>query len=180
MKKLEIILKSLCIAFILISCSNVATDKDVIGIVEDSKYTISADTVVLKKEMASHVTQKPDTLSLDKISIIKSTTTGDRQEDFYMLVLQDFKRKLKVARWLERKGDSFYFYKTASMDTMEENEIFYNTIISCRAADKDCFPHVAIVEDQKVWTASKTLGCVKSAECIFAKTLIFDEPEIKK
>ena len=69
-----------------------------IGYIKDSQYIITLDTVQYKGFLERIITIPG--IHLSKTEILKSKTVGERQEDFYMLMVSDESGKTKIAHWL--------------------------------------------------------------------------------
>jgi len=93
-----------------------------------------------------------------------------------MVVAYDHAKKLKIARWLIKKGNNLYYSTVPATESLSSKNIFFNTILLCHNSDEDCFPQVAYVDGVKVWSPSITLECsaIKKS-CKWTKTLIYNE-----
>lgn len=176
MKKIVFLL--IC-SYLFINCNNkgekfttknILFTSDKIAQTNGNNFEFCVDTTMLKKALEQRVLM--DKSSLEKIEIKKQKVVS-ANEEYYFLLGRNLKKHLKLAVWLDKKEDSFYFHqmpKTKDDDLMNK-EMFYFTYLTCEGTDNDCFPEVYLEKGEKFWTSTKTPKCGES-KCLTSKTVI--------
>lgn len=144
-----------------------------IGEVKGNTFNVIIDTVEYKGFLERNILSVPEA-KLDRIEIIKSTTVGDRRDDFYMLIAYDKSLNLKSTHWLVRDNDAFYFFENKSLEEVP-NEIFFGTFFTCYGSESDCYPLVSIYDDEYAWTTSEERVCNPNSPCKGSTAYIFAE-----
>jgi len=138
------------------------------------RIEIIQDTTLLKEKLKENISfDKP--IHFDSVEIVKQTTIGDLQEDYYFVLIKNNQYRVKIARWLNLIGDELYFNnKTNQVDSFEQ---IYLTCIG----NNDCYPEVFIFDNQRGWGCSKNPKCLIDTEqrdnldCYTYKTILISE-----
>ncbi len=138
------------------------------------RIEIIQDTTLLKEKLKENISfDKP--IDFDSVEIVKQTTIGDLQEDYYFVLIKNNQYRVKIARWLNLVGNELYFNdKTNQVDSFEQ---IYLTCIG----NNDCYPEVFIFDNQRGWGCSKNPKCLidteqsDNLECYTYKTILISE-----
>lgn len=142
--------------------------------IHEGKIIFIQDTTLLKEKLKENISfDKP--IEFDSVEIVKQTTIGDLQEDYYFVLIKNYQYRVKIARWLNLIGDELYFNnKTNQVDSFEQ---IYLTCIG----NNDCYPEVFIFDNQRGWGCSKNPKCLIDTEqrdyldCYTYKTILISE-----
>ena len=140
-------------------------------IAQESNGTIEfeIDTTGYKEFLAGKLFQDKK-VTFDKIEIRKQKALVSGQE-FYLLFLKSDGSKIRVARYLIKKGNGFYIN-----DTITGEDMFEQICVACTGGD-GCAPEAFIDNGERMWSCSKTIACPvddKKPECISQQTLMAD------
>lgn len=144
-----------------------------IGYIKDSQYIITLDTVQYKGFLERIITIPG--IHLSKTEILKSKTVGERQEDFYMLMVSDESGKTKIAHWLVKEENNFYFFQNKTNKEIDD-EVFFNTYYTCHGSETNCSPMVRYFADEGYsWGISAERICSINSNCETTSSYIIFE-----
>jgi len=138
------------------------------AVVSGKSYKFIADTVAYKKMLKDGLLAKTD-VTLNKVEIVKQLTLGDKKE-FYYVMASSKDGTYKIAKWLNKKGNSFYVN-----NALAAGDLFEQSYLTC-IGDGSCGPQVYQVKDQRLWGCSEDIRCYKPGfvveNCKSAKTIL--------
>ena len=142
------------------------TQKIKIAHLENGICKIDADTLALKKLWVER--SGVEGVNYTKMEVLKKQTFGEKREDFYMLIAYDPAKDLKTCRYLFKINDNFYFRPAKGIDN---NDLFYGTVFTCRGVDAECFPEVLYMDNTYQWGGNQRLQCSNDNKCIGTKSV---------
>lgn len=122
----------------------------------DSKFMYSIDTIKFKSEISSTIFSPDSHIEFDKIEIIKQFSMGEEIIPFYYILLTDFDKKVKTARWLSKVNDSLYFCN----DLDKEKGNFDLIYLTC-SGENNCNPQLFIFDNKRSWACSDNPMCLR-------------------
>lgn len=130
--------------------------KKLVAYLNNSKFIYSIDTLKFKSEISSTIFSPDSAIEFDKIEIIKQYSIGEEIIPFYYILLTDFDKKVKTARWLSKENDSLYF----NNDLNKEKENFDLIYLTC-AGENNCNPQLFIFDNKRSWACSDNPMCLR-------------------
>lgn len=94
---------------------------------------------------------------LENFSILKGTTQGDAQEDYYILIAKTGKGEVKTAAMLYLEDNNFYLEKQQGPETL-----VYVKITCKGTCNEGCDPVVQVNNGNRFLVCSPCIDCVKS------------------
>jgi hypothetical protein len=138
--------------------------------IEANGYRFVADTAMFKSDILRIVfAQSPRKPVFDRVRIVNAKTFGERAESYYMVLLTDSKRGIKVARWLERKAGDLLLIN--DFDGGNYWQVLYMTCIG----ETDCYPQVGTLGNEKLWSCLPEFACRADSGCEGSKTMTVDD-----
>lgn len=119
--------------------------------IKNDTVVFNLDTISYKKTLKERLLPSHN-IVFDKVEIKKQLTLGT-SVDFYYVLLKTKDNKIKVARWLNKIGDSFYVN-----DEIEEGILFEQSYLICNG-EGDCDPQVLLDGSTRFWGCSKIIAC---------------------
>lgn len=166
------------LCFFIISCGSLPKnfEEEPFAMIANEKFIFLKDTALFKSYILKNMSfNKP--VFLNKTQIIKQKMIGLRSDDFYFVMWTNAESNLKIAKWLEKKGDKLFFVSSAS----DAQENFKKHYLLC-VGNAGCFPELIATDSSKVWNCTKDLKCLtlpidssKASNCRVLKTVILDE-----
>ncbi|MCO6147547.1 hypothetical protein [Flavobacterium sp. NRK1] len=148
-------------------CQSIKTKNKPFAVAKEGSVVINIDTTAYKKFLEDNLfADRKVVLNTIQIKEQKTLSSG---ETFYYVYLATKDKKIKVARWLNKKGDNFYVN-----DEIEEGPLFEQSYLICEGGG-DCGPEVYIDKENRLWGCSKIIACYVEGvkmECSSAKTYI--------
>lgn len=135
---------------------------------ENGVYVFNADTTAIKNEWAKRT--ETTGVHYQKIEILRRKTFEEKQEDFYMLIAYDKTKDLKTCRYLIRINDNFYFRSYAK--DVSSNDIFFNTVFTCKGKDEVCFPEVLFMNNEYSWGGRQRMECSNDDTCTGIRSVL--------
>jgi len=159
----------LCVVLLLFSLCSTAQDK-LIANISSEGFDFLIDTTMFKQEVRDIIFSKDDSLHFyDKVSIVRDTSFGDKQEIYYYVLLEDFSTNYSTVKWLEKRSDSLMMIN----DLKDKNYLQF--LFFCCQGLVDCTPKVGWLQGQKKWTCGGSFVCVIDGSCITSKVAHFNE-----
>ncbi|NDJ00002.1 hypothetical protein GWA97_13000 [Flavobacterium sp. LaA7.5] len=115
-------------------------------------YKILADTLALKNLISKELLDNGYNIAFEKVEIKKQLTLGSKKEFFHILITSKDK-KVKVSRWLSKKGNDLIIN-----DNMDGDDFFEQIYLIC-IGDGDCNPNVFEDKGVRMWGCSEIVGC---------------------
>ncbi|WP_325203402.1 hypothetical protein [Flavobacterium sp.] len=144
--------------------------------IKNGEYIFLKDTLLFKKHILESISFSKS-VSLNKTQIIKQKIVNSDSPDFYFALWTNSESNLKIAKWLEKKGNKLFFVNNSS----DKYEDFKKHYLLC-VGNSDCFPELIATDSSKVWSCSKELKClttsidsIQVSSCRTYKTVILDE-----
>lgn len=153
----------LLISILLLSCNNGkknnSSSKDyletVVGTVNNGEYILSEPELIKEKWEAELAKKKPG-MTLEAFEITKGKTSGDTEEEYYMLLSRTEDGTVTAAALLTLKGNEFYF------ESSEGTGGSIHTLIMCMGDCREgCMPTVSISNGIKYLNCSPCMDCSK-------------------
>lgn len=148
------------IIFIVHEYPNVSNRDRSIGYIKENDYYLRDSTELKSKFLKVVSINNPDVSELNKIEIIKTRTLGDKQITEYLLIGYNHKKQLKIARCLRLKNDLFFLEEDLKKPSRRDD--FYSSYFICFNSNQDCFPNIALFENEKRWVSNNLLGCFEN------------------
>ena len=166
------------ILIISISCGSFSKnfEKDPFARIDKEGIVILKDTLPMKNSILKNISfSKP--VSLTKTQVIKRKMIGSGSQDFYFALWTNSESTLKIAKWLEKRGNKLIFVDINS-DRQEDYKKHYLLCVG----NTDCFPELIITDSSKVWNCTKELKCTpdlidssQTGNCRTYKMVILEE-----
>ena len=129
---------------------------DAVGMVKSGAYHIT-NLEVIKTDWKAKLLKASKGAKLVDFRIEKGVTTGDKSEDYYILIARSADKKLKAASLLELKGDNFYLQVN---NTSAHGS--YGNIVCVGDCIHGCDPTVSSYDGTKYLNCSPCADCVKN------------------
>ena len=152
--------------------ANKHNDKEVLAKIEKGKVIFIIDTLKFKKSLSVELFEGKN-IVLNNMAIKKQAALVSGSE-FYYLLLKDHNNSVKVARWLDKIGDSFYF----SNENIEKDSFPYIYIICY--GKTECDPEMLENAGTRFWGCTKDLICPATVgtdppKCLAEQSLMLSE-----
>lgn len=136
---------------------------------KNGKYDILIDTISFKENLIALFDSKD--VTIDKIQIVKQQTLGDIKKDFYYILANDFKKKIKITRYLVYEKDVLFIN-----DSISSEDVFEQTFLIC-IGQGNCNPHVFDVDGKRSWSCSDIYECSKDkfVDCKMFTTIVTED-----
>lgn len=165
--KIDLILLIIGINFFIISCSetkNTVTNKTplksiLFAQINQDGIKFEIDTAQFKSTVSSSVFSVDSKIQFDKIEVVKQFTIGEEKQPFYYLLLTDFDKKVKTARWLDNVANSLYL----NQNVKKKSDNFELLYLTC-AGNKNCNPNIFILDKKRSWICGENPSCLKEGE----------------
>lgn len=153
--KFSILVSVFCL-YIFFSCSKVNTSGSFASIEEDT-MEVNIDTTAFKKFLETKLFSNKD-IKFNTIQVRKQKALGAGKE-FYYVYLATKDNSVKVARWLNKKGNDFYLN-----DVMpDEGVLFEQSYLVCRGIG-ECSPQLFIDGERRMWGGTTVVACYAGKE----------------
>lgn len=117
----------------------------------EGKTEIAFDTVKFKNYLQAELFPNKK-VSLTTVEVKKQKALGSGEE-FYYVYLANKDNTVKIARWLNKKDDGFYFN-----DEFEEGSLFEQYYLICQG-NGDCGPQLYEESNKRMWGCSTDIKC---------------------
>ena len=107
----------------------------------------------------------PEYTQFREAEIVKEAFIGERTDSFYMVKFTSRDGRLRIAYWLERKGDHL-------IALLKEYD-FKSMICLCEGGE-NCEPHVAFINGKPKWGCSEELVCDPNSDCKASNTIVIE------
>ena len=94
-----------------------------------------------------------------KIQIKKGQTFGESVQEYYFILLEDKRKNISIAKWLEKVDDKLIIVNNFNGDN------YWQVLSTACIGTDDCFPEVAIIDKKKEWVCGHKLICSKGSHC---------------
>ena len=153
--------------FLFVSCNSEKKQKGthpdmglIVGKVEGNSFELM-NTKLVEKEWSERVSPKGETMAFKGFEIIKGTTQGDSEKDFYMLFARTDDGATHVAALLTLVDGEFYFQKNET----ETGSVY--TVIQCNGeCNEGCLPIVINKGEGNYLSCSPCDNCLKTEKSI--------------
>ncbi|MBC7439061.1 MAG: hypothetical protein H7250_03635 [Flavobacterium sp.] len=133
---------------------------EIFGRIQGNKFIIVGDSSKLKSKILNLIFSNRKEKAKLCVQISKSQTIGETIEDYYFVLLQDKKKNIKIAKWLEKRGNDLLL-----VDEFNDKNYWQVLTTACIGKD-DCSPQVVITDSKKEWICGHKLICSKDKTCM--------------
>ena len=137
--------------YIFFSCSKTATNGSFASIEEDT-MEVNIDTTAFKKFLETNLLPKQN-IKLNTIQVKKQKALGSG-EVFYYVYAATKDKKIKVARWLNKRKNELYL----NDELPDEGVLFEQSYLVCKGTGK-CAPQLYKNGDERMWGCTTVVAC---------------------
>jgi len=145
-----------------------SNSKKAFATIKNGAFIFKIDTVAYKKKVKEALFNDPD-IVFNKIIISRQITLNTKRE-FYYVMLSTKDNRIRVAKWLNKKGNNLF-----SNDEISEGDLFEQIYVTCEGAGT-CSPQVYEDGTTKMWGCSEDIKCYigdkVNSDCKASKSII--------
>jgi len=158
----------ICLVILLMSTQvPVNAQEQLFATLQRRAVHIVYDTVQFKADVLdivfSDYKQKP---SLASLRVVHKPVVGDPAKLYYAVLISDTSGSIKIAKWLEQRGQNLYLIDKFSED--KRLQAYYFTCIGTEG----CTPSVLSVDGELGWSCKESAVCTPDVSCRTIKSFL--------